>query len=169
MLNETNLNNIRNALKRIFALPITKLTFLQIQNMLRQTIQDKDEHAEFMQSLLSGSFVEFSGEVGKNESMRALLDEFCIPSRIAKEVEERGEILQFITSETIDKSGTSYIYHRMRRIDGEEFIFFTDSEATVLLLEHFSQRLKGFKEMGFQEKYGERLKKLSESIERSVE
>lgn len=169
MLNEKDLADIRLSLKKVFALPITKLTFLQIQNTIGQHTQDREEITIFMKALLTGSSEEFPEDKKKSEALKVLLDEFYIPTRIAKEVEERGELLHFITSESIEKSGTAYIYNRMRRVDGEEFLFVIDAETTVLLLEHFAQRLKGFKENEFQEKYRKRLKNLSQGIEKSIE
>jgi hypothetical protein len=65
--------------------------------------------------------------------------------RLSKEVYERGEVVNIITSDTLSHEEKTVFLHRIRRIDGEELQFITDPESTLHLLHHFMNRLEEIK------------------------
>lgn len=146
MPDESHLNNLIISFKRIFALPITKATYRQVQNAVFTNIESMEERKEIFEALLTASFKDKMGEKNKRVSLKALLEEFSIPVRVAKEVEDKGELLLFITSDLIQQHTLSVLYNRARRVDGAEFAFYTDDETTVHLLEHFMKRVVEFQQ-----------------------
>jgi hypothetical protein len=70
-----------------------------------------------------------------------VIRDFTIPARLAKEVFERGEFINMITSDLVAQQEEVAFLNRMRRIDGEEFLFLADPQNLVHLLQHFVARL----------------------------
>ena len=62
-------------------------------------------------------------------------------ARLAKEVFERGEFVNIITSDLVTQEEQFAFVNRLRRIDGEEFVFMSDPQNTVHLVTHFVGRL----------------------------
>jgi hypothetical protein len=160
-------------MRRIFAMKISRSTFREIQNVILNCVNQNKELANFLfETLLTG---QLKGEI-TSEKHREILEEmiknFTIPARLAKEVSERGEFVNIITSDLVTQEEHYAFVNRLRRIDGEEFVFMSDPQNTVHLVSHFVGRLvelekqpKGKNEL---EKYkkelsmlGERLKQLS--------
>ncbi len=129
-------------LKRIFAMKITRSTFRELQNVIFSCAGQNRDLATFLfETLLSGQ----AKPAPTNERHKAILDElvreFTIPARLAKEVFERGEFISMVTSDAITQQDEIALFNRLRRIDGEEFAFLSDTENTVHLLHHFVGRL----------------------------
>ena len=159
-------------MRRIFAMKISRSTFREIQNVILNCVNQNKELANFLfETLLTG---QLKGEV-PNEKHREILEEiiknFTIPARLAKEVFERGEFVNIITSDLVNQEEQFAFLNRLRRIDGEEFIFMSDPQNTVHLVNHFVGRLyeleknsKGKSELDKFKKelsmLGERLKQL---------
>lgn len=159
-------------MRRIFAMKISRSTFREIQNVILNCVNQNKEIANFLfETLLTG---QIKGEM-QNEKHREILEEviknFTIPARLAKEVSERGEFINIITSDLVTQEDQFAFINRLRRIDGEEFVFMSDPQNTVHLVNHFVGRLyeleKNPKGKGELEKYkkdlsmlGERLKQL---------
>lgn len=128
-------------LRRIFAMKITRSTFREIQNMILSCVnQDKDLANFLFETLLTGQI-----KVQVNEKQREVLEEvikqFTIPARLAKEVFERGEFINIITSDVVTQQEEAALLNRIRRVDGEEFLFLSDPINTVNLVQHFVGRL----------------------------
>lgn len=170
MIEENEIRAILISFKRIFAMPITKSTFRQVQNILSGNIKDETERNNLFQSLLSASFKQGPNEKEKGKMITALLEEFSVPVRVAKEVEERGELLLFITSDIVRQSDHPFVINRVRRVDGDEFTFLTDQETTIHLIEHYIKRLNEFErgDPQFTEKYKERLGSLKAMLDKLV-
>lgn len=160
-------------MRRIFAMKLSRSTFREIQNVILNCVNQNKELANFLfETLLTG---QIKGEI-PNEKHREILEEviknFTIPARLAKEVAERGEFINIITSDLVSQEEHFAFVNRLRRIDGEEFVFMSDPQNTVHLVNHFVGRLyelektpkakaemdKFKKELGM---LGERLKQLS--------
>ncbi len=132
-------------LKRIFAMNITRSTFRELQNViLTCTNQNQDLANYLFETLLTG---QIKGNLA-NEKHQEILEEiiklFTIPARLAKEIYERGEFINIITSDIVTQQEESALLNRIRRIDGEEFLFLSDPQNTVHLLQHFAGRLQEF-------------------------
>lgn len=129
-------------LRRIFAMKITRSTFREIQNVILNCVNQNKELGNFLfETLLTG---QLKGEI-TNEKHREIIEEviknFTIPARLAKEVLERGEFINIITSDLVNQEDQYAFVNRLRRIDGEEFLFMSDPQNTVHLVNHFVGRL----------------------------
>ncbi|MFZ0565649.1 MAG: CT_584 family protein [Chlamydiales bacterium] len=160
-------------MKRIFAMKITRSTFRELQNVILNCADQNQEIANFLfETLLTG---QINASV-PNEKHREILEEviknFTIPARLSQEVYKRGEYINIITSDLISNQEELSFLNRLRRIDGEEFVFMSDSQNTINLLQHFVGRLlelekapKGNEELKKFKKelniLGERLKQLA--------
>lgn len=129
-------------MKRIFAMKITRSTFRELQNVILSCVdQNKDLANFFFETLLTG---QIKGTI-PNEKHREILEDviksFTIPARLAKEVYERGEFVNIITSDLISQQEQRAFLNCIRRIDGEEFRFMSDPQNTLHLVQHFIGRL----------------------------
>lgn len=130
-------------LKRIFAMHITRSTFRELQNVILACCNNSQEIANFLfETLLTG---QIKGNI-TNEKHRETLEDcikfFTIPARLAKEIYERGEFINIITSDLMTQGEESAFLNRVRRIDGEEFTFLSDPANTLNLVQHFIGRLQ---------------------------
>lgn len=129
-------------MKRIFAMKITRSTFRELQNVILNCAKGNKEMANFLFETLMNGQISVSVP---NEKHREILEEviksFTIPARLAKEVFERGEFINIITSDLITQQDEVAFLNRLRRIDGEEFTFLSDPQNTIHLLQHFVGRL----------------------------
>lgn len=160
-------------LKRIFAMKITRSTFRELQNVILSCANNDKELANFLfETLMTG---QIAGTIA-NEKQKEILDEaiknFTIPARLSKEVYERGEFINIVTSDMVSQQDQYAFVNRIRRIDGEEYIFMSDPQNTMHLVQHFIGRLmeiektpKGKEELLKYKKelvaMGERLKQLA--------
>jgi len=173
MLDDKSVMLFEGNLKRIFAMKITRSTYRELQNVILSCVNQNQEAANFLfETLMTGQIK--SGVVNEKhqEILEDCIADFTIPARLAKEVFERGEFINIITSDLVTQGEDCAFLNRIRRIDGEEFTFLSDPINTLNLLQHFAGRLpelmknpKGKAEL---EKYrkdlsilGERLKQLS--------
>jgi len=142
VIDERTLLLFEGNLKRIFAMKISRSTFREIQNVILSCANQNKEMANFLfETLLTG---QIKGEV-PNEKHREILEEiikdFTIPARLSKEVHERGEFVNIITSDLVSQEEQFAFLNRIRRIDGEEFLFLSDTQNTLHLATHFIGRL----------------------------
>jgi len=158
-------------MRRIFAMKITRSTFREIQNVILNCVDQNKDLANFLfETLLTG---QIKGDVSaqQRETLEEVIKNFTIPARLAKEVSERGEFVNIITSDLLTQEDHFAFVNRLRRIDGEEFVFMSDPQNTVHLVTHFVGRLfelekqpKGKAELNKYKKelviLGERLKQL---------
>jgi hypothetical protein len=143
MLNESTVTRIRSSLQRIFSMKITRSTFREVQNAIISASGDnKDQVNDVFESFLTGKPKDKIAKGKALDSLKSIIDEFSIPIRLSKEVHERGEFVNIITSDTLTQGERIAFLNRVRRIDGEEFHFVTDPESTIHLLNHFVGRLQ---------------------------
>lgn len=132
-------------LKRIFAMKITRSTFRELQNVLLScTGQNKELANVLFETLLTGQIKGGSVNEKQQEILERIIHDFTIPARLAKEVYERGEFINIITSDIVTQQDESALLNRLRRIDGEEFVFLSDPQNTIHLLQHFIGRIQDF-------------------------
>lgn len=129
-------------MRRIFAMKISRSTYREIQNVILNCANQNKELANFLfETLLTG---QLKNEI-TNEKHREILEDviknFTIPARLAKEVAEKGEFINIITSDLVNSEEHFAFVNRLRRVDGEEFVFMSDSQNTVHLVSHFVGRL----------------------------
>lgn len=132
-------------LRRIFAMKITRSTFRELQNVLLNcTNQNKDLANYLFETLLTGQIKGTLNNEKHQEILEEVIKNFTIPARLAKEVHERGEFINIITSDLVTQQDECALLNRIRRIDGDEFVFLSDPQNTMHLLQHFVTRLQEF-------------------------
>jgi len=142
-ISEKELELLEKNLQRIFAMNIMRSTFRELQNaILASANGDKGKASNLFESLLVGEVKEGTFGQKSKEAMKSIIQQYTIPARLAKEVYERGDFVNIITSDLLSQSNTSVFLNRVRRVDGEEFQFITDPESTVNLLHHFLTRIQ---------------------------
>lgn len=164
MLNENTVSRIKASLQRIFSMKITRSTFREVQNaIISSSGDDKEDVNDVFESFLSGKPKDKLAKGKSLDTLKSIIDEFSIPIRLSKEVHERGEFVNIITSDTLTQGDRIAFLNRVRRIDGEEFHFVTDPESTIHLLNHFVGRLQ---ELDKSDQTKETLSKHKEDLER---
>jgi hypothetical protein len=129
-------------LKRIFAMRITRSTFRELQNVILScTNKDKEMANLLFEILLTGQIKHKISNEKHRETLEDIIKYFTIPARLAKEVHERGEFVNIITSDLLTQADQFAFLNRIRRIDGEEFVFMSDTQNTLHILNHFVGRL----------------------------
>lgn len=142
MLDEKIITQVEGALRRIFAMKISRSTFRELQNALISVTSGNRELAnDLFESLYTGQLKDSLAKQKGVDQLKAILNEFSIPIRLSKEIFERGDFVNIITSDTLGQQDNVAFLNRIKRIDGEEFLFITDPESTIHLLQHFMGRL----------------------------
>lgn len=142
VLDDRTLVLFEGNLRRIFAMKITHSTFRELQNVILSCANQDKNMANFLfETLLTGQIKEGSCNEKQKEILEDVIKNFTIPSRLAKEVYERGDFVSIITSDMAQQNDQVAFVHRVRRIDGEEFTFMADAQNTIHLLQHFVGRL----------------------------
>ena len=146
MLNEETLTKIKNALKRTLALKMTRSTYWEIQNIVLTALDgDKEKATQLLDSLLIGQPRGKLATGAQLDQLNSIINEFCIPLRVAKDVFERAEFLNTIASDIMAHQNRPVFVNRVRRIDGEEFQFMTDTESCLQLMKHMVGRMNELK------------------------
>ncbi len=142
ILDDRTLTLFDGNLQRIFAMKVSHSTFRELQNVILScTNQDKPTANFLFETLMTGQIKENVGNEKQRELLEAIVKDFTVPARLAKEVHERGEFVSIITSDLAVQNEQTAFVHRIRRIDGEEFVFMADPQNTIHLLQHFVGRL----------------------------
>jgi len=128
-------------LQRIFALPITKSTFRDVQNaILTATEGDTEKAQQLLEDLVNE-------RIDTDPEMQRAFSQFGYLILVSKDVYERGDFLGLVTSDTISREDQVYFSNRIRRIDGTELHFVTDVDSTVQLMNHLLVRLAELKKL----------------------
>jgi hypothetical protein len=129
-------------LKRIFAMKVTRSTFRELQNVILTCANQDKNLANFLfETLMTAEIKPGTLNEKQKEIFEEIIKDFTIPCRLAKEVYERGEFVNMITSDLVAQQEEIAFLNRMRRIDGEEFLFLADPQNMIHLLQHFVGRL----------------------------
>ncbi|EPP34485.1 hypothetical protein CP10139811_0684 [Chlamydia ibidis] len=128
-------------LKRIFATPIGYTTFREFQNVVFNCSDDQQEHATFFFEMLINGRLTHELPAEQKQACQSLIAEFMMPIRVAKDVHERGEFINFITSDMLTQQERCVFLNRLSRVDGQEFLLMTDVQNTCHLIRHLLARL----------------------------
>ncbi len=143
MMDHEKINNIRNAMKRIFCLPINRSTYREIHNAFFNIFGGNVENANaLMETLLSRNPNNEKARNFPKDKLNDLIEEFSMPLWVAKDVFEKGDFINLITSDMLPSPQQPVFAHRIKRIDGQEFQFITDTESTLHLFKHFLTRIQ---------------------------
>lgn len=128
-------------LKRIFAMKVGRSTFRELQNVVMTITNNDKTLANFLfETLFNGQIKEGVNEQ-QSELLEDIIKDFTIPARLSKEIYERGEFINMITSDLVGQHEEVAFLNRLRRIDGEEFLFLADPQNVIHILQHFVGRL----------------------------
>ena len=126
-------------LKRIFATPIGYTTFREFQNVVFNCSQGQQELANFLfEMLINGKLLQ-ELPAGQKQSAQSLIVQFMMLIRVAKDIHERGEFINFITSDMLAQQERCVFLNRL--VDGQEFLLMTDVQNTCHLIRHLLSRL----------------------------
>ena len=128
-------------LKRIFATPIGYTTFREFQNVVFNCSQGQQELANFLfEMLINGKLLQ-ELPAGQKQSAQSLIVQFMMLIRVAKDIHERGEFINFITSDMLAQQERCVFLNRLARVDGQDFLLMTDVQNTCHLIRHLLSRL----------------------------
>ena len=106
-------------LKRIFATPIGYTTFREFQNVVFNCSQGQQELANFLfEMLINGKLLQ-ELPAGQKQSAQSLIVQFMMLIRVAKDIHERGEFINFITSDMLAQQERCVFLNRLARVDGQ--------------------------------------------------
>lgn len=142
MLQKSHVDRLRFHLQRLFALKIGRTTFREFQNAILASVEgDREQASKVFEALMRG---EVGSDLTDKESatpFKNLIDMYSVACRLARDIYERGEFVQVITSDALKQNERALFVNRIRRIDGEEIQFLSDVESTLHLIQHFVGRL----------------------------
>lgn len=141
-MDDVKISNLSHVFKRIFSMPINKLTFRELQSaVLSATEGDREESKVFLESVLVGSQEGQNEGDTKSDVYKRFVREFGVLTWLAKDVFEKGDFINFISSDIHNQPNRIFFTHMLRRVDGKEFEFFTDPASTFQLVQHFLNRV----------------------------
>ena len=169
MLDVQKTQMIKNMLQRAFSLPMRKSTVRQIQNGLMQICSgNTDLVNKVLASLLLGKLEKEVVEEKGEAAFKELFELFTIQIRLAKEVNEKGDFINIITSDAVKQEKDLLFMNTIRKVDGEEFQFITDLPSMLHLVGHLCNRMLDAGKEGEDKKalepYQNELKALATSI-----
>lgn len=143
MFDEKKIRQLDKALERVFAFSITRSTFRQLQNVIFAIAEgDKDVASAVLEALLLGEVKADANKVINTSSFKHIVESYSVLAQVAKDVLERGEFINLVTSDVLQNPQAIVFANRIRRIDGEELQFITDTESTLQLVNHFITRIQ---------------------------
>lgn len=102
MLDEKKLINLRRTLKRIFALPINRTTYREVHSAILNAADGDIETANaFFEALLNGDSTSEKVKKFPKEDLKKIIDEFAVSAWAAKDVFEKGDFINLVTSDLI--------------------------------------------------------------------
>jgi len=137
MLSQDKLEVLEQQFQRIFTLPVTRTTYRELQNVISTAFDGNNEKAiSFIDSLLQNR------KDSESDQIADFVKEYCIPVRVAKQVHDNGEVLSMLTTDVGMQQGNMIFSVRIRRIDGGEFSFLTDTGGFLQIAEHILSRVE---------------------------
>lgn len=134
---------MRTHFQRIFAFNITRSTFRELQNIILAAAEGNTDMAnKLLEAIFLGQHKEGVVTEKAKDAFDGLIKEFSMLVRLAKEVQDRGDVVNLIVSDILEQKDTVGFLHKLKKIDGEEFSFVTDTHSTINLLHHFITRVE---------------------------
>ncbi|MEM1282135.1 MAG: CT_584 family protein [Chlamydiota bacterium] len=170
MIEEQTLQQLEVIMKRIFTLPVTRTTFREIQSAFMGIAQgDKELFTDMVESLLAGQVKPTLKDKIDVDGYQEIIDEYCIQTRVSKEVHDRGQFISFITSDVLNQSNGIVLSNCLKTMEGEELRFATDIESSMQLIAHFIGRLHEAKNVEGSEKDFGRLEGTLENLRKGLD
>jgi len=135
MISEEKMDVLNQQFQRIFTLPVTRLTFRELQMALSTALNNDAKSIQSVtEQLLSNEFT-------SDSNLEEFFKEYSVPFRVAKQIQDNGEVLSMLSTD-IGTQGDNLLFQvRIRRIDGGEYTFITDAGGFLQVAEHIVQRL----------------------------
>lgn len=135
MINAEKMDVLNQQFQRIFTLPVTRLTFRELQMALSTALNNDPKTIQTVtEALLSNEFPD-------EPKLEGFFKEFSVPFRVAKQIQDNGEVLSMLSTD-VGTQGENLLFQvRIRRIDGGEYTFITDAGGFLQVAEHIVQRL----------------------------
>ena len=169
MLTVKMLNDIELGFKRVFALPITSSSFQEIQMIIITSAEnDKTIATQLFEALLTGKIHSELATDSILSRLKKVIVKYSIQIQVTKEVYERGEFVNIITSDALNQKDHVLFLNRIKRIDGSEFQFITDPGSTLYILHHFANRLQDILQSEAAAKKLQNLKKELEALKDKI-
>jgi hypothetical protein len=165
MMTDIQLEQLHRSLKRIFALPIARLSLREVQNAITTIFPGKQDLCNALyNSLLTGKVSDILSENGSPE-LKNLIDTYSSQVGFAREIAEMGDFMNIFNCDFFQQGNQVFFTNRMRRIDGEEYYFLSAPETNIRLAHMFINRLRDLKrQAGKDVKFDARLKEELEGI-----
>lgn len=145
MIQEEQLEKLNRTFKRLFALPISRMTLKELQNALYETFPGNPDMAQAIyNSLLTGE-IQNTIKDDNNTDLVQFIDTYSSNVLIAKEVAELGEFLNSFGCDFMQQGNQVLFMNRMRRIDGQEYHFMSAPDTNIRLAHMFINRLRDLK------------------------
>lgn len=143
MFDEKKVTQLDKAFERVFAFNITRSTFRQLQNVIFAIAEgNKDSATAILEALLLGEVKSDANRAINTVNFKKLVDKYGVLTQVAKDVLERGDFINLVTSDILQNPQAIVFANRIRRIDGDELQFITDGESTLQLVNHFINRIQ---------------------------
>jgi hypothetical protein len=135
MINKENMEILNGQFQRIFTLPVTRLTFRELQNTIATALNDDPEGTHSLTEAL------LTNNLPDDPILKSFFKEYCIPFRVAKQIQDHGEALSMLSTD-IGTQGENFIFQvSIRKMDGGEFRFIADANTFLQIAEHIISRL----------------------------
>lgn len=145
-ISDVELEQLNRSFKRVFALPISRLTIRELQNALTLSLSGNiDTSKALYESLLNGEINTALKSYDNRKEIGAFIDDFSPHVKIAREVAEMGEFMNSFSCDFLEQGKQFFFINRMRRIDGSEYYFLSAPETNIRLAHMFINRLKDLK------------------------
>jgi hypothetical protein len=142
MITDNEIRQLNDSFKRVFALPITRLTLREAQNAVSESLPGKSDILKGILDSLAGGEVESSFKKEEKDKLKPFIEAYSVYFKIAADIYERGEFLNSFTSDITMQGNNLFFVNRMRRIDGHEFSYNALPENNLRLARMFISRYK---------------------------
>lgn len=142
MMNETKIDQLSRAFKRLFALPISRSCFREIQNTIFKVMEgNQDDSNEVFSALISGALTPEQENKPEANALKRLINDYSIQTNIAKDVFERAEFVSLLITDMLPHPNQILFANHIKRVDGQEIHFITDLESSLQVVNHFLTRV----------------------------
>lgn len=145
-ISDVELEQLNRSFKRVFALPISRLTIRELQNALTQSLNSNiDLSKALYESLLNGELNTALKSYENRKEIGSFIDDYSPHVKIAREVAEMGEFMNSFSCDFLEQNKQFFFVNRLRRIDGTEYYFLSAPETNIRLAHMFINRLRDLK------------------------
>jgi uncharacterized membrane-anchored protein YjiN (DUF445 family) len=138
MLQVAQLEKFQKALQRIF--------MLKVQNAAVAATEGNKEAAQHLfQTVVKGTSEQGDLDDITYQALQETVKNYSVPISLSRDVSEKGEFINLVTSDTLRQGESFAFLNRIRRVDGEDFQFISDLDGSLHLMMHFGSRLQELK------------------------